>query len=576
MNAKTFFEERRPRLAEWLAQPMRRNRAVFLRVAAAAVMVNLFAYAISLFTLLVYDRVLPNLAFDTLTALSIGIGIVLVFDFILRILRAYFVDIAGADMDREIGATFFDKIVEIRLAARRGSTGHLAGLIRELETLRDFFASATLISVVDVPFVVLTLILIGMLAGWVVIVPLVLIPVTIVAGLLSQPALDRLSSKTMAGGLGKQSVMVETLGAMEMVKTSGAQPLLRKRWLQAVENQADASVRQRLVSNIAMTVAASATSISYSGIVILGIFLIAAGDITPGGLIAASILSSRALQPLGQVASLLARFAAVRTAYRQLTRLMDEEIEGPSEDGLRPSRIEGKIELRGIEFRYPGSGEKTLDNLSMTINPGEKVGIIGRVGSGKSTITRLILGLYEAEEGLVLIDGTDIRQLDPATVRSQIGAALQEPVLLSGSVRENIVLDRDYIDDEEMIRAAQVSGAHDFMGRMTNGYDRGLADRGEGLSGGQRQAISLARALVGKPRVLIFDEPTSAMDANSEQQLIERLKSETADRTVVIVSHRINLLQLVDRIVVVEAGRITHDGPRDEVLKAMSRPKEAA
>lgn len=576
MKSESFFNKKEPGIASWLVEPLKRNRSVFIRVGLAAVMVNLFAYAISLFTLIVYDRVLPNLAFDTLTALSIGIGIVLIFDFVLRILRAYFVDIAGADMDREIGAAFFDKIVTMRMASRRGSTGQLSGLIRELETLRDFFASATLITLVDVPFIFLTLILIALLGGWVVIIPIILIPITIAAGILTQPSLNRLSSASMESGLGKQSVLVETIGAMETVKTTGAHSLLRKRWLKAVDEQSDAAVRQRVVSNFAVTVAASASSISYAGIVIVGIYLIAAGQITPGGLIAASILSSRAVQPLGQIATMLARLAAVRTAYQQLTRLMNDTSEGPGENAMRPAKVDGRIELRGVTFRYVGSGERTLSGLQLGIRPGEKVGVVGRVGSGKSTIARLILGLYEPEEGVVMVDGTDVGQLDPASLRSRIGAALQEPVLLSGSVRDNIILDRDHIDDDEMVRASQIAGAHDFLGHISNGYDLNLTDRGEGLSGGQRQAISLARALAGRPNILIFDEPTSSMDANTEQQLIERLKAEVADRTLIIISHRINLLQLVDRIVVVESGRITHDGPRDEVLKAMAQPRQAA
>ncbi|MGX7893849.1 type I secretion system permease/ATPase [Tsuneonella sp. HG222] len=576
MSVGKYFEERRPRLATWLAEPMMRNKAVFIRVAIAAVMINLFAYVISMFTLVVYDRVVPNLAFDSLTVLAIGLAVVLVFDFILRILRAYFVDIAGADMDRDIGARFFDKIVEIRMAARRGSTGQLAGLMRELETLRDFFASATLISIVDVPFVILTLAIIAMIGSWTVVVPLVLIPITIAAGLLSQPALDRLSSRTMEGGLGKQTVLVEMIGAMEMVKTAGAQRLLRERWMKAVDSQSSASVRQRLVSNIAVTVAASASSLSYAGVVIVGVFLIANQTITMGGLIAASILSSRAIQPLGQIASMLTRFAMTRTAYRQLDRLMEDSVEGGGEGALKPSEFKGRIDLRGVAFKYPGSPERSLENLSLSIAPGEKVGIIGRVGSGKSTVTRLILGLYEPEEGVVLLDGTDVRQLDPVNMRRQIGTALQEPVLLSGSVRENITLDRPGIDDDEMLRASELAGSHAFMGRLANGYDLILADRGEGLSGGQRQAISLARALAGKPQILIFDEPTSAMDAQSEQQLIDRLKAEVADRTLIIVSHRINLLQLVERLIVIENGRIVQDGPRDQVLQALQGPRKAA
>lgn len=576
MSARTFFEHRKPRIAAWLAEPMLRNKAVFARVALAAVMINLFSYVISIFTLVVYDRVVPNLAMDSLTVLAIGLAFVVVFDFILRILRAYFIDIAGADMDRDIGAAFFDKILEIRLAVRRGSTGQLAGLVRELETLRDFFASATMISLVDVPFVLLTLVIIGFIGKWVVLVPMVLIPITIAAGMLSRPALDRLSARTMESGLGKQSVLVEMIGAIEMVKTAGAQRLLRKRWLKAVENQSGSAVRQRLVSNIAVTVAASASSLSYSGVVIVGVFLIASRDITTGALIAASILSSRAIQPLGQIASMLTRLSATQTAYRQLDRLMEESTEGPGSHALQPALLKGRIELRGVSFRYPAAAEKTLENVSLTIEPGQRVGFIGRVGSGKSTITRLMLGLYEPQEGLVMIDGTDVRQMDPASLRRQIGTALQEPVLLSGSVRENIVLDRPEIDDSEMLRASEVAGAHDFMGRITNGYDLALADRGEGLSGGQKQAISLARALAGAPRILIFDEPTSAMDAQSESQLIERLKREVVGRTLVIVSHRVNLLQLVERIVVVDGGRIVQDGPRDQVLQNLARARQTA
>jgi ATP-binding cassette, subfamily C, bacterial LapB len=576
MSDTEFIETRKPRLAEWLSVPMRRNRAVFVRVALAAVMVNLFAYIISLFTLVVYDRVVPNLAFDSLTVLSIGLAVVLIFDFILRILRAYFIDVAGADMDREIGAAFFDKIVEIRMAARRGSTGELSGLMRELETLRDFFASATLISIVDVPFVVLTLAFIAVIGKWMVLVPLVLIPITVAAALLSQPALDRLSSRSLSTGLGKQTVLVELIGAIEMVKTAGAQDLLRKRWLAAVEGQSSASIKQRLVANIAVTVAASASSVCYAGVVIVGVFLIADQSITMGGLIASSILASRAIQPLGQIASMLSRLALTRTAYRQLNQLMDDRVDGAGEASLRPTSLKGKIELREVSFRYPNAAQKSLDGANLSVNPGEKIGIIGRVGSGKSTITRLILGLYEPDEGVVLVDGNDVRQLDPSVLRSSIGTALQEPVLLSGSVRENIALDRAGIDDDEMLRASEVAGAHAFMGSIANGYDLKLRDRGEGLSGGQRQAISLARALAGRPPILIFDEPTSAMDAMSEAQLIERLRAEIADRTLILVSHRIQLLQLVDRLIVVDNGRIIQDGPRDQVLQAMSGPRKAA
>lgn len=576
MSDQNSPDVRPPRFAAWLAEPMKRNRATFIKVGIAAAMINIFALITSLFTMTVYDRVVPNLAFDSLTVLAIGVAIVIIFDFVLRILRAYFIDIAGVDMDRDIGDSVFNQMMRTRLDARRGSTGQLAGLMRELETLRDFFASATLTAVVDVPFILLTLICIAFIGGWIVMVPLVTIPIVVGAGWLSQPALDRLASRSMAGGLNKQSVLVESIGAMEMVKTSGATPMLRKRWLKSIDDQADAALRQRLVSNIAVTIASSANTIAYMGVVVVGVFLVADRNITTGGIVACSILAGRVIQPLAQIAMLLSRLSLVRTAYRQLDRLMQSAPEGPKGQALKPARLKGKIELRKVDFRYPGAAEKSLDDFNLTIEPGQKVALIGRVGSGKSTAAKLMLGLYEAQEGLVMIDGTDVRQLDPISLRANIGTALQEPVLLSGSVRDNIALDRPNIDDEEMLRASEVAGAHAFIGRIANGYDLVLADRGEGLSGGQRQALTLARALAGKPSVLIFDEPTSGMDAGSEAQLIERLSEELKDRTVVIVTHRTALLRLVDRIVVVEGGKVTQDGPRDTVLQALQRPRAAA
>ncbi len=571
----TPIAERAPRFAAWLTGPMLRHKSTYIKVALAAVMVNLLGLVSSMFTMTVYDRVIPNNATASLIALTIGLAIVVIFDFVLRTLRAYFVDIAGADIDHEVGQHVFTRILALRLDLKKGSVGSLTGLMRELETLREFFASATLTALVDVPFIVVTLILIGLIGGWVVMVPLLAIPVVLLAGWLTHPAMDRLSARAMNEGLLKQSVLVETIGGLEAVKTSGAGPMMSARWSKAIRDHADSSLRQRLVSTIAVTVATSANTISYAGVVVVGVGMIATHDLTTGGLVACSILAGRAIAPLGQIAQLMSRMTATRTAYRQLDALMKMPPEGPQGDALRPGRVAGAIEFRNVAFRYPGAAERALDGVSFAIRPGERVALLGRVGSGKSTIAKLVLGLYPPEDGLVLLDGTDVRQLDPAALRANIGAAMQDSVLFSGSVRDNVILGREGHDDEELLRVADISGTHHFIGQTANGYDLRLADRGDGLSGGQRQSIAIARALVGQPQVLVFDEPSSAMDAQTEIALIERMRMEIKGRTLILVTHRPPLLALVDRIILLDKGKAIADGPRDAVLAKIS-PQRAA
>jgi ATP-binding cassette subfamily C protein LapB len=576
MSSDSLIKIPKPRLAEWLMEPMRRNRSTYWKVALAAVFINVFGLLTSLFTMTVYDRVVPNNATSSLVALTIGLAIVIIFDFILKLLRAYFVDHAGAQIDRDIGEAVFDRLLAMRLELKKGSTGALAGMMRELEALRDFFASATLTAVVDVPFIIVTLVIVGVIGGPVVIVPGLMVPLVILIGWLTHPALERLSARSMGEGLQKQSVLVEAIGGLETVKASGAAPLLSRRWLTAVKQHSDSSLRQRLVAAIGVTFATSAGTISYAGVVIVGVHLIAIRELTMGGLIACSILGGRAIAPLAQISQLLTRMTATRTAYRQINEMMQMPSEGPEGEAIKLSAVEGKIEFRNVGFRYPGAPERALDGLSFTVEPGEHVALLGRVGSGKSTIARLILGLYPPEEGLIMLDGTDIRQLDMPSLRANVGAAMQESVLLTGSVRENIQLGRPHVSDEELLRAAQISGTHQFMGQIANGYDLRLADRGEGLSGGQRQSIAIARALAGRPPILVMDEPSSAMDAQTEGGLIQRLQEELQGRTLILITHRPPLLQLVQRIILMDQGKIVSDGPRDNVLKQIMRPKAAA
>ncbi len=575
MTDQPLIAAARERFAPWLIEPMLENRGTYLKVAVAAAMINLFGLVASLFTMTVYDRIIPNDASSSLVGLSIGLAIVVLFDFVLRLLRVYFVDIAGANIDYEVGDTLFAKLLAMRLDRRPASTGTLTGLMRELETLRDFFASATLTAIIDVPFILLTLAVITLLGGVLVLPPLAMIPVVVLAALLTNPALDRLSAKSLGDGLRKQSVLVETVGSLETVKAIGAGPMLAERWRSALRSHAHSSLGQRLTASIAVTTASSANTIAYCGIIIVGVGLLRNHEITTGVLLACSVLCGRVIAPLAQIATLLSRLSATRIAYRQINALMQMPDEGPAGEALHPARIEGRIELRSVAFRYPNAAEKALDQISLTIAAGERVGFLGRVGSGKSTLARLILGLYEPQEGVVMIDGTDVRQFDPGALRRCIGAAMQDNVLIAGSVRDNICVERPDVDHDEMIRAASLSGTHAFMGQIANGYDLRLADRGDGLSGGQRQSISIARALAGRPPILVFDEPSSAMDGQSETDLIGRMQPEVEGRTLLLITHRLSLLRLVERVVVLDRGRIVADGARETILQRLRGGKVA-
>ncbi|MFC4295638.1 type I secretion system permease/ATPase [Novosphingobium tardum] len=561
----------RGRLSEWLAGPLRKNRAIYLKVGLAAMMVNFFALVTSLFTMTVYDRVVPNNATESLVGLTIGLGIILIFDFALKLLRAYFVDVAGARIDRDVGRAIFQKILDMRLDLGRKSTGGLAGLVREIETLRDFFASATVTALVDVPFIFITLAVIALIGGSIVWVPLVLIPIVILTALITQPMMRKLSAETLGEALGKQAVLVETIGSIETVKSANAGPMLAARWDQAVQGHAGASLRQRLVSTIAINMAGTAQTVAYTGVVIFGVFAIADRTLTMGGLIACSILAGRAVAPLGTITHLLTRINAARTAYLQIDRLMEQPPEGPAGEGLRLQHLEGGIEFRDVDFRYPGAAELALTGVSFRVEPGEHVALIGPIGSGKSTIARLLVGLYPPTSGLVLVDGSDIRQLTTTSLRKKMGALFQDNVLLTGTIRDNIKLGREEADDEEMLRASKVSLAHDFVSRMPNGYDLVLADRGDGLSGGQRQSIAMARALVGRPAILVLDEPTSSVDTETESRLIANLRAEFEGRTLVLITHRPSLLALVDRVILLAHGRVMMDGSPDQITRKVSQ-----
>lgn len=551
-----------PRFAAWLTEPIRDHAPVYVRVALAAVAINLIGLVTSLFSMTVYDRVVPNNAMSSLVVLTIGVAVVLVFDFVLKLLRAHFVDVAGARIDHRIGADVFEKLMAIRLDNRRMSTGALSGLVRELEALREFFASATLVAVVDVPFVLVALLVMWLVGGAMVLVPAIIGVVVIVIALATQPVMRRLSHGALRDSLSKQSVLIEAITGLETLRASNATGFMARRWGRVTTDHAASGLRQRFIAAFATTAATTAQTVAYIGVVVAGAAMVGEHRITTGAIVACSILSGRALAPLAQIAQLLTRLHATNTAYVQIDRLMQARTdEGHTRFSAGP--IAGRLELRNVRFVYPGAETPAVDGITLAIEAGQRVALVGTMGSGKSTVARLLAGLVVPTGGQVLLDGLDLRSYDPAGLRKDMGVVLQDNMLLSGSVAENIALGRAGIDDAEVLRAATVSGTQQFMRQVPNGYDLRLADRGEGLSGGQRQSIAIARALAGRPRIVILDEPSSAMDMQSEQALLERLIAELEGRTVILVTHRPHLLSLVDRVVRIEHGRITADSAVD-------------
>ncbi|WP_375202092.1 type I secretion system permease/ATPase [Hyphococcus sp.] len=574
MNKPSFLKDMVP-TSHWLFGPLRDNAKIYGQTIMAAAVVNILGLVSSFFIMTVYDRVLPNQAIESLVALTIGVILAHIFDFLLKSLRGYFIDIAGQRLDATVGASVFDNLMSMRLDARRGATGAIAGLVKEFENLRDFFSSATLVTIVDLPFIFLFIATIALIGGPIALIPLIGVLVAIASGIIIQPLIMKRTQQAMAEGHHKNAVLIETLGGLETIKSVKADGLMRARWRSGVARHAKISAIGRFLNQFAVNASGFAQQASQVGVVVVGVFLVGANEITTGALIASVILTGRAMGPLGQVASLLSRVNGALASYKSLNQLMTAQSE--TEIGrqyLSRPELQGKIEFRDVSFTYPGVTTKALDDVSFVIEPGERVAILGKNGSGKSTIVRQITGVYQPTEGSVLVDDTDVRQLRPADLRANIGAVLQDVCLFSGSIRENIALGLENVSDDDILAAAKIAGVHDFVGATAGGYDQHLSERGEGLSGGQRQAIALARALAPKPSILLLDEPSSALDAQAEAALIARLEHATRGRTLLIVTHRMSMVRLVDRIIVLDRGRVLVDGPRDTVMRAMASARQ--
>ncbi|MGY6239210.1 type I secretion system permease/ATPase [Burkholderia ambifaria] len=564
----------------WLLRTLWRYRSYYASAAVGAFLINVLGLASVFFTMNVYDRVVPNQAYVTLWSLAIGVALAMLMEAVSRHVRAHVLDTAGKKADLVLGTLLFRQALAIRMEHRPASAGSFAHRLREFESVRDFATSATLSAVSDLPFVFLfvgVVFAVGGPLGW---IPLMMIPLIVGLGTIVQWPLARAMRENLREASLKQGVLIESIDGLETLKAVGGEGAMRHRWEAFSAKTAASSMQSRELSSMATSCVSFLQQMQTVAIVIVGVYLIGEGKLTQGALIGSVMLAGRVTAPLGQVMGLALRFQQAKSAMHSLNELMAMPVEHePGQDYLAQPPLSGHVKLDGVSFQYPSAGlqqnARALDQISVEIRPGERVAILGRVGSGKSTLLRLIARLYQPTEGKLLADGLDAAQIAPADWRRTFGYVGQDSRLFYGSLRENVTIGRPDVPATELLRVLKLTGLDALVARHPLGANLQVGENGRDLSGGQRQLVALARSLIARPRTLLLDEPTSAMDSQTESQFIEHLKHATADQTLVVVTHRTSLLALVDRIVIVDQGKIVMDGEKARVLAALSGQPEA-
>ena len=564
-------EVRSVRNRHWFWGAVLEQRFVYRDVLWAALLINFFALVFPMFTMNVYDRVVPNNAIETLWTLAVGVVLIMCGDLFMRLLRSHFVDEASARIDVQLSARLMERVLGMRLENRPESVGSFAANLRGFEQVRDFIASSTVTALIDLPFALLFVIVLAWISPWLALPVIVAFAIILVVGYVLQHRLHELSQTTYQASAQRNATLVESLTGIETIKSLGAEGVIQGRWERANVFLSQTNVKMRALSSSANYGTVWLTQAVTVAIVIIGVYLIGLRELTMGALIAASMLAGRAHGPAGPIVGLLMQYQGARTAMESLNKIMERPVERPAgENFIQRPQLKGDIEFRNVKFSYPGRQDVALDGLSFKITAGERVALIGRVGSGKSTIERLIMGLYQPTEGAVLIDGIDLRQLDPADVRRNLGYVSQDVTLFYGTLRDNITFGLPYADDSAIVASAELAGMSSFIHRHPRGFDMPVGERGESLSGGQRQGIGLARAVLHNAPILLLDEPTSAMDFSTEAQITQSITKFAENKTVVLVTHRTSLLAMVNRVIVIDGGKIVADGPRDRIMEALS------
>ncbi|WP_429416823.1 type I secretion system permease/ATPase [Pseudomonas plecoglossicida] len=566
-----------PRVDAWFRDTLRHSRWLYGDALLASLLINLLGLMVPLFVMQTYDRVVPNQALSTLWMLVAGLFIGTAFELVLRMVRAHLLDQAGKKTDLILSATLFERITGMSMKAKPATIGGFAQSIHDFQGLREFLTAVTLTSIIDLPFVALMLLVIGLLGGWLVLIPLIAFPLAVGFALLIQARLRDTVQKSLSLGAVRQALLIETLGGLETLKACGAESERQYQWEHTNGAIARLDAHARNLSSLASNGTLFIQQFCGMATIVAGVYSIIAGNLSVGALVASYMLGSRVLAPLGQIAGLITRYQQAQLTMRSTDALMALPQERQADQqALEHTTLKGGLALSHVSFRYPGQTGPALQDVTLAVKPGERIGIIGRSGSGKSTLGRMLMGFHHPDEGQVLLDNLDLRQLDIADLRSQLGYVAHDLPLLAGSLRDNLTLGARHISDARMLEVAELTGVSELARQHPHGFERPVGERGQLLSGGQRQTVLLARALLLEPPILILDEPTSHMDNSSEEQLRQRLSAWVPGKTLLLVTHRTSMLSLVDRLLVLDNGKIVADGPKDAVIDALRKGRIGA
>lgn len=559
------------RRGHWLWKPMRQNVGSWFQILLAALGINMFGLALPIFVMNVYDRVIPNLALVTMWTLAIGVAIALFLDLVLKVIRTNVLELAGRRIDLKVASSLFQQAMNIQLLHRRGGAAGIASQIRDFETVRDFFTSSSFVAMVDLLFIGIFVFVLWVIVGPIAIVPLAAVPMVIAIAVIAQVPIGRSIEKSQQMSAKRHLVLIESLMGIETVKSLNGEPVMQREWENAVAASARISGKTRFWSNFAINSTALIQQFVSVAILLWGVYLVSDGRITVGGLIASNILAGRILAPLGNICQTLIRAQQAFKSLSTISEYMKLPIESTDEVRSELTVQKGAVEFQKVHFSYPEAKVAALEDVSLKIEGGESIGVLGRVGSGKTTFGKLMVAMLQADEGLILIDGHEIQQYDTSVLREGIGYLPQDPELFTGTIRENLLLGRPNATKAELDEALYFAGMDYFISENPEGMNQFVGEKGNRLSGGQRQAISLARLILRKPKVLFLDEPTNAMDNATESIVIERLRElQQRGVSLVISTHRHSLAAIVDRLIILDSGKLAADGERDKVLAALA------